>query len=251
MEKPPEKRPLMLFLPAGTGTNVCRSLGISADSFADSLKNATIAYLDVGKVKAGENTVKYFLNVVAWGLAADGAFYAEHPWLRFAGGLRYDIASLFAISEGKVRRTELICDGVRSPVVPKVMFLMVNQHCGNAWRIAPFSVMNDGMFGIINFSKLDLLIIAFAFSDISIAQDCEKLRLASMLMKTKSKGCQHVYDPNMSMYRSKKVAIQSTPGSALYVDGELYPEVHEFMEFEMLPRVLPLLIPNSLLKSFF
>eukprot|EP00475_Leptophrys_vorax_P001948 TRINITY_DN11117_c0_g1_i3.p1 TRINITY_DN11117_c0_g1~~TRINITY_DN11117_c0_g1_i3.p1 ORF type:complete len:319 (-),score=70.38 TRINITY_DN11117_c0_g1_i3:399-1325(-) len=125
MQKQPEMRPTLVFLPGGTGSNVCRSLGISPATFESSLKSGIIAHLDVGRIKSGQNleVVKYFMNVLCWGLAADGAAYAENSLMRYAGILRYDLASLLAILEGKKRTSEITIDGQKlDSTTTKVFF---------------------------------------------------------------------------------------------------------------------------------
>ena len=103
-----ERIPISI-IPNGTGNSFMKTVGIEnvVDAVGKIYKNET-KNLDMMRAVCGEN-IYYSLNLIGWGMATDISVLAEK--LRFFGGQRYNIASVFEIIKNKRRDSKLIIDG--------------------------------------------------------------------------------------------------------------------------------------------
>ena len=93
-----ERIPISI-IPNGTGNSFMKTVGIEnvVDAIGKISKNES-KKLDMMRAVCGEN-IYYSLNLIGWGMATDISVLAEK--LRFFGGQRYNIASVFEIIKNK------------------------------------------------------------------------------------------------------------------------------------------------------
>ena len=103
-----ERIPISI-IPSGTGNSFMKTVSIEnvVDAVGKISKNEP-KKLDMMRAVCGEN-IYYSLNLIGWGMATDISVLAEK--LRFFGGQRYNIASVFEIIKNKRRDSKLIIDG--------------------------------------------------------------------------------------------------------------------------------------------
>ncbi len=190
------------YLPLGIisgGSGNAFSSDLEIHNFTDAIERIIafkISEIDVMRIMH-KNKVDYSVNIVGWGMAAKINRIAEK--LRFLGGIRYSIASLFCIMTLETQPMKIDLDG-QSIECDGLLFLALNTvHTGKGMIMAPKAKLNDGVVDIIlfrNASRWDILKIFFqVFSG------------------------NHIFDEKVEYKQVKQFSI-NTIDDALNIDGE-------------------------------
>jgi YegS/Rv2252/BmrU family lipid kinase len=186
-------------IPAGTGNDLVRALGIPAEPVAAAL--AAAEDLVNGRstaVDAGRTADRWWATVLCCGF--DSAVSDRANRLRWPRGRRrYDVAVLAELARLRPRELTLVLDG-ESQTLPVTMVAVGNTPWyGGGMKICPGADPTDGLF------------------DVTVVGATSRLQL----MRTKpllTLGT-HVEHRSVTVHRARRVEL-SSPGVTTYADGE-------------------------------
>ncbi len=214
--------PLAL-LPAGTGCDFGKSLGITFDRREEVI--AAIAEGQTRRVDVGRVEGRYFLNVV--GLGFDIAVIHDAQTLRWLkGDLLYQFCALrqlfryrglpFAVGQG-AGQTERR---------PHLMLVVANgQYFGGSFHIAPEGCLDDG--------RLDAVSIL----------DAGPWGRARLFQKV-GRG-RHLGDSRVRVLSASRLEVEFEGPIEYEVDGEVFRTEADSLEIECLPRALRVFAPSE------
>ena len=127
----------------------------------------------------GEN-IYYSLNLIGWGMATDISVLAEK--LRFFGGQRYNIASVFEIIKNKRRDSKLIIDGKERDGAYSFIIACNTKYVGKDMKMAPKAKIDDG--------EIDLIIV----------KKTSSFTLFSVFPKFRKQHCEWTDDENVRRF---------------------------------------------------
>lgn len=206
-------------LPIGTGNDFNDMLGLPRD-----LEEAAevIAAGDVRRVDAGRVNNHYFNNNCA--LAMEPMVTIENVTMRrLSGNLRYVVAltkSLFKLRAWhmRIRWDEGEHEG------PMYLLSVCNSpRTGGVFYMSPGASVDDGLF------------------DFVYAPEMAKWRVLTIVPRL-FKGT-HLSHPLVTHGRTRRLTVESEPGTPIHADGEIVSESERRVEYEILPRRLRVLAP--------
>jgi diacylglycerol kinase (ATP) len=208
-------------LPAGTGNDFAKSLGVRADRVDDAIRGIAEGRrrtIDVGRVGS-----RYFLNVVGIGFdiaVIDDA--AGFPVLR--GDLLYRFCALRQLFKYRGLPIE-ISDGVAPPSRDDHLMLTISNgnYFGGSFHIAPDAALDDG--------KLDAVSIF----------DAGPLGRAGLFSKV-AEGA-HQGHARVRVRQSARFTVRFDAPVRYELDGEVYDLDGTTLEVEAVPRALSVFVP--------
>ncbi len=219
-------------VPSGTGNDMARGLGIPFDNteaaidvLIEALSRPPLV-ADAGRIhytdeETGLPATRWFACVLSAGFDAlvnERANNMRHP----KGPSRYMIALGLELAKLKPIAYRLELDGRVLETTGALISVGNNISLGGGMKVTPDAKVNDGL--------LDVLVVQ-ALSRISF------LRIFPRVFTG-----EHVTDPRVTIYRARKVRIESD-GVVAYADGErmsLLP-----IDVEVVPGALSLLVPEE------
>ncbi len=229
-ERPGHSIPLG-FIPAGTGTDWARALGMPRDPSAAIrwLAAAEPVWCDIGKVEymdafsGGRPTKRFFLNIASAGVSGEVDARVNRARRRTAlTFLRSTLSTLFSYRPPPVR---VDCDGHRFYEGTSYLVAVANgRFFGRGMWIAPGSLIDDGLFDIVLVEGMPRRRILLAFRTVFSGK--------------------HLRRKDIHWTRAASVRIWSEPGSiGLDLDGE---EARgQNLSFSVLPAALPILFKRG------
>jgi diacylglycerol kinase (ATP) len=210
-------------VPAGTGCDLAKSLGIPARDVAGCariVREGRRQPIDVGKIED-----RYFLNVAGFGF--DIAVIEDSWKVRWLGGdLLYLYCALRQIYSFKGFQVELEADGVAKPRQDLLMFVVANARVfGGGFQIAPEADLADG--------QLD----AVAFANVSVAR-----RLQFMVKLLRGT---HAGTPGIGQTRARRIRLRFERPPVYETDGEWNRARSAEVQIESVPRALQVLVPSA------
>lgn len=215
-------------LPAGTGNDFGKSLGITFDRSQEIV--AAIAARRVRRVDVGRVDGRHFLNVV--GMGFDIAVIhdaASVSWLK--GDLLYRFCALRQLFryrgvEFAVDAVEAVGAGEPGPSVPHLMLVVANgQYFGGSFHIAPEGSLFDG--------TLDAVSI----------HDAGPLRRAGLFQKV-GRG-RHLEDAKVRVRSATRLRIGFDGPLEYELDGEVLRAAGDCITIECLPAALSVCTPQG------
>ena len=193
-----ERIPISI-IPSGTGNSFMKTVGIEnvVDAVGKISKNEP-KKLDMMRAVCGEN-IYYSLNLIGWGMATAISVLAEK--LRFFGGQRYNIASVFEIIKNKRRDSKLIVDGKERDGAFSFIIACNTKYVGKDMKMAPKAKIDDG--------EIDLIIVKKT-SSFTLFSVFPKLFDGSHI---DHEACEYV--------NCKSFSIQPSEDGSLNIDGEI------------------------------
>ncbi|WP_068162298.1 diacylglycerol kinase [Rhodococcus phenolicus] len=187
-------------VPAGTGNDHARVLGIPADPVAavDVIAGGRIRTIDLGRATPTGLRPLWFGTVLASGfdsLVTDRANRMRWP----RGHLRYNAATLAELADLRLLPYRITMDGKTFEAEATMVSVGNSTTYGGGMRIAPDALLDDGM--------LDVIVVTSA----------SRSRLLR-LFPTVYRGT-HVDLDEVSVYRARSVQLDC-PGITAYADGE-------------------------------
>ncbi len=196
-------------VPAGTGGDFIKTLGIPRDTFAAAAALKTPARtIDVGRLRYladdGTPKVRHFINIASFGIGGLVDRYVNDSSKAFGGTVSFALATLKAGAQYKNARVRLILDG-GTPKEGKIYNVAVanGRYFGGGMKIAPDAAVDDGWFDVVTLGD-------FGFTD---------LILRGLDIYTGK----HLANPKVTVARARKVEAVPVDGAGpvlLDVDGE-------------------------------
>lgn len=216
---PAARRPVLGFLPGGTGNDFLRDFGIrSIEDAARAIGAGRTRAVDAVEVK-WEGGHHFSINVLGCGLAAKaGARFGRS--FRWLGPKGYDVAAAIEIATMQACPTTLVLDGRRITGDFPLVMACNSVHTGGAMPMAPAADPTDGL--------LDVLTV----------QDIGKAEIMGLLATKLRKG-EHVRNPKVRIERAARVYVAPETPSPLLIDGEIIGTTPA--EFTVLPGAFKLL----------
>jgi diacylglycerol kinase (ATP) len=193
-------------LPAGTGRDFSRSIGIrSFDHALETLGNGEIHQLDVGRVDYSDETgaqSRYFVNAGDVGIGAETAALLNRSSKLLGGKISYFLGAARTIMHFKGRPAKVEADGevVHDGPLAMTCFAIGRYHAGGM-RMAPDASMTDG--------KFDLLVL----------KDVPKYSLLGSLLPSVYLG-RHISHSAVTHRLARTIRITSPETLLFEVDGE-------------------------------
>jgi YegS/Rv2252/BmrU family lipid kinase len=186
-------------VPAGTGNDLVRALGIPAQPLEAA--RAAAADLAAGEFRAfdaGRTGGRWWATVLCCGF--DSAVSDRANRLRWPRGRRrYDVAVLAELARLRPRELTLVLDG-ESHTLPVTMVAVGNTPWyGGGMKVCPGADPTDGLFDVT---------VVGATSRLELIRTKPRLTLGT-----------HVEHPMVTVHRAARVEL-SSPGVTTYADGE-------------------------------
>ena len=198
---PQASRPVLGFLPGGTGNDFLRDFAITdlqsaVNKIADG-KSVLVDAVDV-RFPGGSH---FSINLVGSGLAAKaGARFGRS--FRWVGPKGYDVAAAVEIATMKACPTKLVLDGKDCSGDLPLVIAMNSVHTGGAMRMAPDAKPTDGLLDVVT------------------VEDIGKMQIMNLLATKVRKG-EHVKDPHVTIRKAAKVHVEPEDPSPILLDGEI------------------------------
>jgi YegS/Rv2252/BmrU family lipid kinase len=217
-------RPTIGIIPAGTGNDFAKALGIPSGLKAALrvIAGGKIAVVDIGIVNG-----RYFANTVSVGLDAEinNRAHKFKPYLRFIGlsPFAYIIAGLCSMKGIDYPEVKLMVDDRRT-LTKRVTFAAVTNsyRYGRGFKINPLAKLNDGWLN---------LCIAAPVGRLTIPWYMVRMRMGN-----------HHRSHKFSFSRFQKLVIEANKSLPFQIDGEVHLSQSK-VEISVLPKALKILVP--------
>ncbi|GGD85828.1 YegS/Rv2252/BmrU family lipid kinase [Microbacterium murale] len=216
----------IVLVPAGTGNDLARALGIpfgSAESAAAAVSAAAHGVpraLDVGEAVCPDGTA-LFLTVAALGF--DAKVSERTNTLRWPRGrARYYLAMIIELIRLKPMTFTLRADGIESPLSHGTLIAVGNTRSyGGGMPVCPQADPHDGVFDVVHIAPVGR---------------AKLIRLLPRLLRGT-----HVQLPEVTTLRATEIEV-AAPGLVVYADGERVGS--ESVRIRTLPGALQILLPS-------
>ena len=194
-------------IPAGSGNDYARSLGVPAalDAAVDfAVREAAIA-TDAGELVCagadGAELRRVFVNIAEAGFGANVVRYARSTQRIGSPWLAYQLAILAALATLRRAQVNVSVDGETPRAVDSSNLIVgLGQHFGGGMRPLPQAALNDGLF------------------DVAHIRDASRLEIARQAPMLKD-GIRPDH-PNVDQYRCRALRAESAQAVPVEADGE-------------------------------
>jgi YegS/Rv2252/BmrU family lipid kinase len=198
-------------LPSGTGSDFCRSLGVSGHREAiAALTGASTRMLDAVRIaymnKDGVNDSRSFINLASFGLGGDVSAFVNR-WRdslpRWIGGrVRFVAAAVRALKQYRNNDVKVRLDDDREIEITSNLIVIANGRFGGAgMKLAPGAEMDDGLLDVI------------------ITDSATRFDVIKELPRIRRGG--YINNPKVSEFRARQVSITANQPMAIDIDGEM------------------------------
>ena len=227
-------RPSLGVIPAGRGSELCRTVGIPRDwqVAASLLLSGRRTTVDAGRMEylsAGGRRSGYFINAASLGfdcIAARRADLLPERIRKSVGSTgTYLIGMAASLSSCRENDVELDVDEKIYRVLATTIFIANCIYPGGRFRMAPDAAPDDGLFDVVVFGAgpgsplLDLPPESPPPARSRLERYGARVRMAVNIPGL-YRGT-HVDDPSVTVMRASRVKVISDDALALRVDGEM------------------------------
>jgi diacylglycerol kinase (ATP) len=212
-------------IPAGTGNDMARALGIPHEDQAAALDILIEALehpprvIDAGFVTAADGSTQWFGCMLSAGfdsIVNERANTMQHP----KGKSRYTIAMLLELVTLKPIQYKIIHDGVALESGGMLVSVGNGQSLGGGMKVTPTAVLDDGL--------LDILVVG------------PLTRVQFLRIFPKVFAGTHINDPRVQIIKARKIRIEADDVVA-YTDGERFSALP--IDIEVKPGALRVFAP--------
>ena len=228
--KPVKQAPALGILPAGSGSDYARTIGIPRSSAIalQILQTRKTKAMDVGMIDFtgtdGAPTKRMFINIADVGIGGEVVDILERQGKKLGAFLSYQIATVRGLIGYKNKNLEITLDkkqkfdGVYNGVI-----VAIGKYFGSGMKIAPDALPDDGYFDVVMLGEMS------------------KLEMIAKMQKVRSGT--HIFEKNVTVHRAKHVSIKSDIQALLDCDGEMPGECPA--DFTILPGALNVVVPPA------
>ena len=210
-------------VPAGTGCDLAKSLGVPARDIAGCARIARDGHtrrIDVGRIED-----VYFLNVAGFGF--DIAVIEDSLRVRFLGGdLLYVYCALRQLHRYPGFAFSLGIDGEAPAPREMLMLVVANARVfGGGFKIAPGAELADGLLDVVTFANMPLV---------------RRLAIMGRLLRGT-----HGEAPEVASRRARRIVLRFDAPPAYETDGEWRRAASADVPVEAVPGALRVLVPRE------
>ena len=198
-------------VPSGTGSDFCRSLGLSSRSEAIAgLTGSSTRMIDAVRIaysgRDGASDSRTFINVASFGLGGDVSAFVNQ-WRdslpRWVGGrVRFVAAAVRALEQYRNNDVKVRLDDDRDFEIISNLIVVANGRFGGAgMKLAPHAEMDDGLLDVILTDRATRL---------DVIRELRRIRRGGYLN-----------NPKVSELRARQVSITASQPMAIDIDGEM------------------------------
>ncbi len=218
--------PRIVYLPSGTGGDFARSSGLSGMGIREIISSGEPCAIDVGKIRFGDEKVRYFMNETSAGASALVVEKVNQTTKKLGGRLSFAIGTLKALKEWSGRRIRVKVDDHFDEELPMTVVAVTNgRYFGGGMKIAPDARLDDGLLDVV------------AVKDAGVATF---LRHGPKLYAGK-----HLNLSLVTTVRGKRVTLESEKGTSLPVEADGESAGNLPVTVEILPGAIQLLLPAT------
>ncbi len=228
--KPLKQAPALGILPAGSGSDYAKTLGIPrASAIAlQILQTKKTRTVDAGLVEFvginGQKTRRVFINIADVGIGGEVVDILERQGKRLGAFLSYQLATLRGLIGYKNKNLEITIDKKqRFDGTYNGIIVAIGKYFGSGMKIAPNAEVDDGFFDVVmlgDMGKMEMV--------------AKKQKVRNETNKKKKK---------VTVHRAKHVSIRADARALLDCDGEMPGECPA--DFTILPGALKVVVPPT------
>ena len=217
------------FFPTGNGNDIARDLGIPADavSAAAAFCHSIPWAVDLVRVRFSNERIAHFIGVGGMGLDAEAAHLANMRFRIWPGVTRYLAGALWTFFREPAFGLDAELDGSRWAGHAIFSAVANATSYGAGVRIAPAAKMDDGWLEVV------------------LVQDVAWTRLVEAIPIILTTG--DLRFEEVKRFRCRRVVFRADRAVKVHGDGELLGESPA--EFEILPRAVRVMVPDSQIEA--
>ncbi len=154
MQRPPEQRPPVLLIPAGSGNDVARMLGLQRTPAEVERRvfhpgSHTWDVIKASLTGPSQQTLtRYGINVLSTGITAEVLRIFNRMMRRLPPDVGYAAAGVLAFSRYRAQPMEIIVDDYTQSYSPLVVAIANSRWFGSGIGIAPQAIADDGLLNL-------------------------------------------------------------------------------------------------------
>jgi YegS/Rv2252/BmrU family lipid kinase len=195
-------------LPAGTGGDFVRTLGVPRDlrAAAEALRRAPERVIDIGRLRHarpdGSEALRHFVNIASFGISGLVDRYVNQSGKALGGKVSFALASLRAGLRYQNAAVRLEVDGAVKEGRIYTVAVANGRFFGGGMKVAPAAELDDGAFDVVTMGDMSLGDMLLHGLDIYSGK--------------------HLRHPKVSVTRARRVRAEPLGGAEvlLDVDGE-------------------------------
>ena len=234
-DKPVRPEAVLGIIPIGTGGDFRRTLQLPSeiDKAVEVIAAGRTMTIDVGRVRLngydGVPVERYFVNVVSLGMGGDVSKRAQNFLSPLGGGVAFLYATLEVFLTYRAKHVRLQLDD--TPLDEKFWITNIaignGRYHGGGMHPCPTAVLDDGQFEVTTIDRLNMF---------ELVRDLPVLYSDDIYQHAKVRH-----------FRASKVVAQSAETTRIEVDGEALGTLP--LEVQLLPRVLPVIVPADIPRA--
>jgi len=153
--EPIRSRSRLGVLPAGTGGDFVRTMGVPADmaEAARMLAEGSARPIDAGRVTCavpgGGSAVRHFVNIADAGIGGDVVNRVDSGFRVISGEVTFMLASIQALLRYRNKPMRVVIDGEARELVAQQVVVANCQYYGGGMRVAPGAAPDDGLLDVV------------------------------------------------------------------------------------------------------